>query len=348
MATIKDVAKDAGVSIATVSNVINNTKYVSEELTKKVEESMEKLNYNINNIARNLRSKVSSTIGVVLQNVNDVFFSEILIGLEEHVREQNYSMMFFNTNFDKTKEKKAIETLKTMWIDGIILDSCIPDSQTDEYAKFLFKNNSEKKIPIVLLERDFGRNFNAVLVENYEGAYAATKHLIDIGKSKLLNISGKHDWAMIKHRTEGFKKAAEDSNLPKSSIHIEYGNLDMISGYIITRKCLEYGKNFDGIFAVNDRMAVGAIQAIKEFGVRIPEDIAVVGFDNIAIYNLLNPSLTSVNVPKYQMGYTAAKMLIDSIKHESSKLPLIKLPTKLFVRNSSDANSNATLSLFGL
>jgi LacI family transcriptional regulator len=348
VSNIKDVAKDAGVSIATVSNVINSSKYVSEELCLKVEQSMKKLDYNINTIARNLRSKVSMTIGVVLQNINDVFFTEVLIGLEEYIRGQNYSLMFFNTNFDEKEEVKAIESLRTMWIDGILLDSCVPDSQVAEYSKFLFKDREEKKIPIVLLERDFGRDHNAVVIDNLEGAYSATKHLIDIGKKKILNISGKHDWSMIKQRSEGYKSALLDSGMKVDTDYIEYGDMNMASGYDITRKALEYGKVFDGIFAINDRMAVGAMLAIKDSGIKIPEDIAVVGFDNISLYNLLNPSLTTINVPKYQLGYSSAKSLIDGIKSESYTSPIIKLPTKLIIRKSTDPQSNCTLSLFGL
>ena len=346
MPTIKDVAADAGVSTATVSYVINETKFVSPELKQRVEASMKKLNYNVNSVARNLRRQESKTIGVVLQSVNDVFFSEVLLGLEECVRAFNYSLMFFNTNFDIQEERKAIDTLRNMRVDGILLDSCVEKPDEKEYKSFLHRNSDSRQVPIVSMERSFGPDTYAVISDNYGGAYAAAKHLIELGRRRILYISGKMDMPTISTRREGHSQAMADFDMGLPSF--DYGDMDFLSGYMLIKKSLEYGKSFDAVACANDRMAVGVITALKELGIRVPDDIAVAGFDNIGVYSLLTPSLTSINVLKYQIGHKAAEMLLKHISGDDSQDKTTLLPTKLIVRNSTDSSVITTPSFIGL
>ena len=344
IATIKDVARDADVSVATVSNILNNTRFVSEELTNRVLESVKKLSYNINNVGRNLRCKKTNMIGVVLQNVNDVFFSEILLGLEETLRKLNYKLIFINTNYNFEEEKNAIATLRTMWVDGIILDSCVHSENEAEYLEFLLSNGTDKQIPIVTLEHDLIPGKNAVLTDFFQSSVTATEHLIGLGRKKIVHITGLKGVSVLDERERGYTKAMNDANL-KPMVYSQGGLLTTSEGYNVTKDILEQGITFDGLFAVNDRMAVGAILAIQDYGLRVPEDVGVIGYDNIKLYNLISPSLSTINVPKYKMGAHAANMLIKCIDNDNQSQPLIKLHTELIVRKSSDPTASSKISL---
>ena len=345
MPTIKDVARDSKVSIATVSNVINDTKYVSPELRQRVFDSMERLGYTTNHIAKNLRSKVSRILGVVLQNVSDVFFSELLMGLEACVRENGYSLLFYNTNFDINEEKKAIQHFKDMWVDGILLDSCVEEKNAAQYCEFLYGSGGAKDIPIVMLERDFGRGTNAVTADNFGGSVAAVEHLISLERENIMIISGSFDWDMLNRRTDGYLSVMKEHGLTPL---ITTGDLTVSGGYDAVRRQVECGQNFDAIFAINDRMAVGAILALREYGRDVPGDVAVVGFDNIELYKLFDPVPSTVNVPKYQMGYSAANMLIELVDGKNEDVPALELKTNLVIRRSSDSNSKHIVTLAGL
>lgn len=347
MGSIKEVAKHAGVSVATVSYVINNNKYVSPELTKKVMDSIEILDYNTNPVARSLRNKKTGIIGVVLQNIRNAFFPQLLGGLEEYAKEHNYSLSFFNTYNDIKTEKKDIETLRNMWVDAIILDSCIEEDKKTEYIKYLNSNKTGKKIPIVLLERNLGaKNINAVVVDNLMGGYEATKHLIDRGSNKIVHIAGLKSWSMTYDRMQGYLKALEENNLSGTAV-VKYGNLRPQDGYEVMKELLIHDSTINGVFAANDQMALGAIKAIKEFGMSIPDDISVVGFDNIFVSTMVEPSLTTVNVPKYLMGSTAAKLAIQAIENPEKEPETITLSTNLIVRQSTDLRGEKNWELYG-
>lgn len=347
MANIKEVAKDAKVSVATVSYVVNQNKYVSPELKEKVLNSIKKLNYNANPVARSLRNKKTHTIGVILQNIRNIFFPQLLTGLEEYTRAKNYNLMFFNTYNDLDLEKKAISSLLNMWVDGIILDSCVPESGKSGYIKFIKDSKSKKAIPIVLLERNLGDgSCNAVLVNNFYGGYIATKHLIETGKNKILHIAGINNWSMTLDRTNGYENAMIENGL-KDNILIKYANLYPQDGYNVMKEVLMQDSTINGVFAANDQLAIGAMKAIKESGRCIPEDIGVVGFDNIFVSSLTETTLTTINVPKYEMGRQAAKLLIDQINGEKTDFEIIELPVNIIVRQSTDLRGEKNWELHG-
>lgn len=208
MAGIRDVSREARVSIATVSYVLNENKYVSEELSSRVRKAVEKLGYKTNPIARSLRKRKTKEVGIVLQNVKNVFFVQLLSGLEERLQALGYSLIFFDTNYDIQREKEIIGTLRNRWVDGIILYSCVSEKDKADYYEFLTSDIKEKVIPIVSLDRTFLRNdIPVVTVDNAKGGFEATKHLILSGKRKILHITGKKDWEISIRRQEGYIQA---------------------------------------------------------------------------------------------------------------------------------------------
>lgn len=337
MASIKEVAKDAGVSIATVSYVLNKSKYVSPELTKKVLYSVKKLNYNINPMASCLRNKTTSTIGVVLQNIRNPFFPLLLAGLETQARRNDYRLMFFNSYNDLDVEKQAVLTFSNMWVDGIIIDSCVKESEKAEYIEFLRANDPGKNIPVVFLERSLdNQKSSAVITNNFDCGYVATHHLIQMGRKNIIFISGPNDWSMVADRKFGYLKAIEESGLQSKQI-ITADDFSANSAYKIIKQILsEGGNHIDGIFAMNDQIALGSIKAIKDLGLNIPSDIAVVGFDNIQLSSMITPSLTTIDVPRYLMGKTAVELLVGHINDETKQAQTVILPSQIVIRHSTD------------
>jgi len=345
MASIKDVAKLANVSIATVSNAIHKTKPVSKELKLRIDGAISELSYEINPIARGLKRKSTLTIGVVVTDMNRIFFPQVIKGIHDYFTKAGYSLSFFDTNDNLDKERDVVKTLKSNWVDGIIIDS-VADTSEQDYFNYLaqLKSNS-KKIPVVSIERDLtSYQIDSIIVDNFEGGHTATQHLINLGCKEILHISGPLSSCIVKDRINGYRSATKNVGLKE---HIVNGNFSPMSGYKAMKDVLLSGAKVDGVFAANDQMAIGAIKALREHGRKIPEDVKVVGFDNIFIASMVNPSLTSVNVPKYQMGQFAAKILHDRFKDSDLKIQTKKLPSKLITRQSTDLDGDQTWELFG-
>ena len=345
MASIIDVAKEANVSVATVSYVLSKKKYVSEELSERVWTAVGKLGYQTNPMASSLRNKQTKEIGVVLQNIKNVFFVQLLSGLEAKLQDSGYSLVFIDTNYDMDKEREAITTLRNRWVDGIILYSCVSEGAKAEYNEFLSTPVSEKKIPLVSIDRVF-RDIPVVTSENKRGAYEATRHLILSGKKNIIHISGRSDWDMSRQRQDGYTEAMKDAGLG-GNILIKNGRFRPIDGYEICKELLSRQYPFDGIFAANDQMAIGCIKAVKEMGLSIPDDIAIVGYDNIFVSTLVEPTLTTVNVPRYAMGVAAAELLVGMIGQENEAEKECILQTNLIVRQSSDIRGERNWDLYG-
>lgn len=338
MTSIKDVARDAGVSIATVSYVLNHSKQVSPEAEQRVLSSIRKLNYNANQMARGLRSKQSCRIGVMLQNIRNPFFPSVLAGMEEAARDYGYSLTFLNSYNDPNVEKKDMITLKQMWVDGVILDSCVDEDQRADYIDFLkeLMHASGKRTPIVMLERNFSdAGIPSVCANYYEASYASTRHMISTGKRQIVHYTALSRWDMLLERCRGYVQAMTDSGLSENVV-IKKGEMSASDGYAFTQALIGGGQPFDGIFAVNDQQAIGAMKALNEKGIAIPDGVAVIGFDNIAISSLITPQLTTTDVPRYKMGYKAVDLLVNSIRGGAVISAPLVLETKLIVRGSTD------------
>lgn len=313
MATMKDVAKRAGVSMTTVSHVINQTRYVSDELTARVKQAMQELNYYPNTLASSLRSGKTKIIGLVIPDISNQFFAEISRRIEDNGYEYGYSVILCNTDDDITKEKRYIDVLIAKQVDGIVFISAGGES-----------NNLEKTldshIPIVVVDRDM-ENIAAdiVLVDNAVGGYTAARHLIQLGHRRIACITGQSPVTPSAQRVQGYKRALQETGIPIDEKLIVSGDFRYESGHQAMVKLLSLEPLPTGVFACNDMMAIGAVQAVNDHGLRIPEDISMIGFDNIPFSQTTYPTLTTIAQPFDAMAKLIVDLLIEKIKLQSQR-----------------------------
>ena len=329
---IKTIAEKSGVSTATVSRVLNNYKGIREVTRKKVIKVINEFDYEINAIAKSLRQKRTMTIGIILGNVLSQFYSIIAKAVEDTAMKYGFSTILCNGDDDPSKELKYLKVLNSNRVDGIILT---PTGKNAYYVNNLIRTGPK----IVLLDRLIeGVSCDAVLVDNLNGAYNAVKHLLDQGYKSIGLVNGYIDRTTGRDRLEGYKKALKESNIKIDENLIKIGNFKKDSGYKLTDELLN--NKPDAIFVTNIDMVLGAVLLIKEKGLRIPSDVAFVGFDDSEWALLLDPPLTVVQQPVYTLGATAAEILIKKIENnEDGTNPLIHiLNTTLIIRKSSVPN----------
>lgn len=348
MASIKDVAKKAGVSISTVSNVINGTKYVSSELKARINSVIAELNYAVDPVARSLKSKKTMSIGVIITNINRVFFPQVIKGIQDAASRSGFGITFCNTDDSFDTEKRFVQMLESSWLDGVIIDSVADMDEVGYFKRLSALGNAKKRIPVVSLERRMDEyGIDSVLVNNLEGGRLAARHLVDCGCKRIVHITGPLNSCMVKDRLQGLRDELRKNSLDFSEGHILEGDFSPLSGYQAIKRFLLRGDEFDGVFAANDQMAIGAIKAIMEHGGRIPEDIRVVGFDNTFVASIIEPSLTTVNVPKYKLGVKAVEILIKRMEKEDAAAVSHELPINLVVRQSTDLRGEKNWDLYG-
>lgn len=350
MSSIKDVAKRAGVSISTVSNVLNNTKYVSDTLKRKVMIAVEELHYEVDPVARNMKSKKTKTIGVITEDVCGLFYPYVVKGICEIANQKGYNVIICDN--DGTygqcdaldKEKANFKQLISNKVDGIIFVSAISEQQASIYIKSIQKMAmANKKIPLVSVERDFSKwGIDSVYVDGKESAKKAVNHLIDCGCKKIGHITGPISLNIATVRVEGYVEAVQEAGLlVDEDMMIVYGNYTHQSGYQGMKLLLELVPDLDGVFCANDQMAVGAMKALKEEKIKIPEDIKVAGYDNVFISSILEPSLTTIHVKKKHMGLNAARLLFERIENIEGQKEVqgIQMETRLVVRKSTQKDA---------
>lgn len=327
---MKDVAKRAGVSVATVSHVINETRFVSEELKQRVLKAIEELDYQPDAVARSLRRKETRTIGLIVPDNSNPFFAEVARGIEDVGFEQGYSVILCNSDWNLEKELTYLDTLIAKRVDGIVF---IAATTQVEHVKSLVENRT----PVVVAERKMPEiEVDSVLVDNFQGGYEATKHLLDLGHRRIGCISGPWDLTPSAERVTGYKLALNRHELRAEEDLIVRGDYLFESGEMAVRTLLELSAPPTAIFACNDLMAIGAMKAILEQGLRVPEDISIVGFDDIALASYLNPPLTTIAQPKYELGRMAAQLVIQRITSSGSREKReIVLESRLVVRGST-------------
>ncbi|RAP77597.1 LacI family DNA-binding transcriptional regulator [Paenibacillus montanisoli] len=321
-ATIKDVAKMAGVAVSTVSYALNNSPKISEETRRKVVKAAEALSYRPSGAARNLKKRKSETIGLFLNDLGGPFYSQVIEGVQEVVASHDYNLIVCSTYGGENSS--ANRFLREKFVDGaIIMGSAIPDS--------LILQVAAESFPIVVLDRELKADYvHSVLIMNEQGAYDAVKHLIKLGRRKIEFLSGPLAAYDNSKRYEGYKRALKEHNLPVPAKISMQGRYLEAGGYQAVKVMLAGNRLPDAIFAANDEMAIGAIRALREGGVRVPEDIAVVGFDNISLGPFVRPTLTTIGHSKYEMGAIATQLVFNVQKDENS----IMLPTQLVIRQS--------------
>jgi len=331
-ATIKDVAKDAGVSIATVSRIVNDIPGQYNEKTKKrVVQTIQKLNYQPNAIARSLRKRKTRTIGFAVPGLQP-FFAEVLEGVQSVARKKGYSIVLCNTDYDPKQEEAYVVNLLEGRVDGVIFTSGV---MQDEHILRL----KEEGIPIVLIEKFMqSSDIPAVVIDNLSAAKKGVKHLLSLGYRKIGYISAPLELVPLRERFEGYKQALLESRVPYDSsvVYIEktIKKEDLRSGYKIMTRILQQGNFPKVFFIVSDTLAIGAIKAIKDFGMKVPDDIAIVGFDDIDIASFSDPPLTTMVQPKYQMGAKGMETLIKVMSGVKLRKKEIRLGVEIAVRGS--------------
>jgi LacI family transcriptional regulator len=326
--TLKEVAQLANVSIATVSNVINESKHVSEDLKKKVFDSMKVLNYKPNEIAKSLRVNQSNLIGILISDISNNFISKVVKGVENTLNEEGYNVLLCSTDSDIEKEKRYMNVLMGKRIDGLIISS----AGTGEHYNDLLNAD----VPLVFLNRCPDHiPANMVMTNNIKGAYFATEHLIKHGYTKIGIIAGPMHLSTGRDRYIGYERAHEDYGIPVSNELVLEGNLDIESGYKLTKEMLESKSEVDALFISNNSMSLGAYKYIKEKGIKIPEDIAIFGYDDPEWAEVVDPPISGIRQPAYELGVLAAQNIINTIQGNQEVSKGIKyLDPEMVIRKS--------------
>lgn len=347
MATIKDVAKRAGVSISTVSNVINGSQYVSGELTKKVQSAISELHYRVDVTARNMKIRSTKIIGVIVSSFNIIFVPQVMNGIQKFASEHGYQILFYSSDFSFEKEKRCVSLLLDHKVDGIIMNSVASYQEKEYFQELAGLTVSHKKVFVVSLERNLSKyGIYSVHVNNFLGGKIAAEYLIERGCSHIAVISGPKFHDVVYDRLVGYRSALEKASLAYDSSLIEYGDYTTFSGYLAMKRIIMNGIQFDGVFSCNDQMAIGVLKALKESRIHSPEQVKIIGFDNTYVSSIAVPSLTTINVPKVRMGTVAAQKLTEMIE---GNLPdgeiSYEIPINLIQRMTTDPEKENGIEL---
>jgi LacI family transcriptional regulator len=331
--TIKDIAKIAKVSPTAVSMALNDRPRIGPETRKKILRIAKELNYQPNYVARSLVIKRSHTIGLIITTIMNPFYPELAKGIEDKALELGYNIILCSTNYDLKLEKYYIIILRSKGVDGIIFSSVeVNDSN--------IKPLVEDHFPFVLVNRRIHNRFIAkkidyIVLDNFSGGYIAMEHLLKLGHHRIGIIAGALNISTALERTEGVKKSLTDYGVKLDPNLLVECNFSKELAYRATKKFLSMKTPPTAIFAENDYMALGAREAILDSGLKIPENMALIGFDDIALTALKGVEITTVSQKKYEMGSLAVKILIDKIKNETpSTVNQIVLEPELVIRNS--------------
>ncbi len=330
MATIEDVAKKAGVSKSTVSHVINETRYVSPELTEKVRKAMKELNYHSPNaIARGLKTQKTYTIGLIVSDITNIFSPYLARGLEAVASKKGYDVIVSNTDEALEKEQRLIDSLIEKRVDGVVI---APTGKNDEKIELL----REQNIPFVFLDRNVQSiEADFVTSNNREGAYRATKHLIEKGHTRIGAILGPECITTSKRRFQGYKRALEEYEISIDQDLLVRGNYRLEGGQKAGKELLELKRPPTALFSTNIMSNLGALKAIKNIGLSCPEDISLVGIDDAPWVDILQPPLTVVSQRPYKMGSRAGKLLFERLSDNTNdRYRTRKLETELIRRES--------------
>jgi DNA-binding LacI/PurR family transcriptional regulator len=333
MATIKDVATMAGVSVTTVSRVINNTAPVNEMTKKNVLDAMKELKYTPSIIAQGMRTKKSRSVAVIIPDYINMFYNELFKGLHDEAKKAGYSVIIASVGYDSSDEISCINDLINRNIDGIIVCTYKGDKETIEYLLKVSKD-----LPVIFMDNfDIEKPINMVYVDGYEGIKQITNHLIAKGYRKIAFIKPIKRYKVANDRYNGYVDALKQSNISFNEDLIYEGDYRIESGYEAAKYLLSNSKmKPEAIVAANDMMAIGVIKYIKSKKIKIPEDIAVAGFDNIYFSTLISPTLTTYAQPIKELAEKAIKLFINKVKHPTTKNKKVVLKGKLIIRESTD------------
>ncbi len=340
MTTMRKVAELAGVSIATVSAVVNNSAYVSDELRERVQSAISQLDYRPNALARSLKNRRTKLLGFMVRNITNPFYPEVVLGAEDAARAAGYNILVSTTADEEDRERACLESMLEHRVDGMLLGI------VDEINNPTLIKLKEQKVPLVLVNRwPEGFEGNAVVADNIEGGLLATRHMIDQAYKKIAFIGAAQRFITSRHREEGYRRAMREASLAVPEDFIRYCDYSEEHAYTEYRKIIESGEIPQAVFAANDLMAFGVIRAFLDSGYRVPEDVAVVGCDDIEFSSKFLIPLTTVHLHKYEMGKLGAELLIRAINEPDIAEPkgeFIQIKPYLVIRKSCGAMKTET------
>lgn len=333
--TITDIAKKAGVSSATVSRTLNNSGYVKEETRKRVLKAMKELDYAPSAVARSLSKNQTNIIGMVVPDINNPFFCEVFKGVSKIADKHNLNIILCDTDEDAlNKEIKYLRMLKEQRIRGLIIT---PTSEEKEFNSEYLGLLESLGIPIVLVDRDVKySNFDGVFLDNIKGAFEGTEALIKEGHKKIAIIAGPTTSKPGRDRLRGYKKALQMNNIPVDKKYIFYGDFKLESGYNLTRKILRMKDRPTALFTSNNLMSMGCIKAMREEKKKVPEDMALVCFDEVEAFDVFDMSISVISRPTTEMGRIAMEILLERMNENSSNntFKRITLSPQLILKGS--------------
>ena len=328
--TMRDVAKATGFSVNTVSRALSDKPDVNEETRKTIVEAATKMGYRPNKLARSLRSKKTHTIGVIVADIANPYFGALVKGVEKEARKRHYSVILLNTDEDYERESEAIQVVLEERVDGIIISPTQKETGT-------VKNLLQLGIPFVL----FGRRFsdletNYVVTDDVHGGFLATEHLISLGHRRIGMINGPIHISSAKERFQGYREALGRYGLKQDQSLVTAGAVTMEDGYEVAESLLNKNPRPTAIFAFSDFVSFGVMKAIRKVGLKVPEDISVVGYDDNQFASCSETPLTTIHIPKEELGINAAKVLKEQFD-ANQPIKKVELPVDLIVRQSTSS-----------
>jgi LacI family transcriptional regulator len=336
--TIRDIARLAGVSVATVSGVLNNKPTVKPALVDRVKKAMDALDYHPDQVARSLRMRHTNTVGMVIADVTNPFFTDVIRGVEKEAQSNGYSVILCDSNEDPALERHYLSTLFSRRVDGVLL---APTSSPSAHEPRV-----HKRFPIVLIDRiPLGYTGDAVMTDSFSAAYDGTRHLIELGHRQIAIITGQLNLSNGLDRLEGFRKALQEEHLALPDKYVQQGDFQLESGYRSGLELMRLPVPPTAIFSCNNKMTLGLMRALGELHVRCPDAVSVLGFDDFEWSAYFTPRLTTIAQASNEMGRQAMRLLLrklqatpgnDGLPNESPETT-VKLKAELRVRDSTSA-----------
>lgn len=333
--TLEEIARASGFSISTVSRALTNPNYPVNAATRQhIVEVAHAMGYKPNLAARSLRTDQTNTIGIIADDILSPFVPPIIRGIQDYLREHDYLSLIINSDWDPDIEQDAINALISRPVDGIVF--------TESSHLAINENLRQSGRPYVFAHRLFGSTIpNSVVPDDHYGATLAVRHLVNLGHQRIAMIKGREGWHSASRRFAGYQAELAAQNIAFDPELIQQGDWEYEGGYQAARKLLAVTPAPTAIFAANDLMALGAICAAQDSGLRVPQDVAVVGYDNREFTRIIRPTITTVSMPVYEMGHTAAELLLNQIRDGQQDFEEIKIKGRLHIRESCGADPSA-------
>lgn len=331
--TIHDIARKLEISASTVSRALNDNPRISKKTRDKIKATALEMGYRPNTIASNLRNRKSNTIGIVVPLINRHFFSSVISGVEDVAFAAGYNVVISQSNDQYEKENTIVHSMFSNRVDGMIISIAMETTEFDHLKLF-----SNKNIPLVFFDRIVRDiNVNKIVVDDYKGGYKVTKHLIEQGCKRIAHLTGPLNLQTYSDRKKGYTEALQAHNLPVDDELIIVNNLTRADGLAAIKQLLQLENRPDAIFCGNDTTALSAIVHLREVGIKVPNEIAIVGFSNEPFSEVVTPSISTIKQPGFEMGQKAAELLISQIENSSGAqcFKTITMPTELIIRESS-------------